>query len=85
MVTVLVRPEEADLLGLADATAQIRLVLRHPLDDEITPRGNTTLAGAFKKAPPEHKPATPLSRSDAQEDGNEERPVQSADGRLAKP
>ncbi|MCP5117545.1 MAG: hypothetical protein GY953_42525, partial [bacterium] len=85
VVTLLARPEEADVLGLADASAQIRLVLRHPLDDEITPRGSITLAGALKKAPPKHKPATSVSKSADPKEPAENRPVQSADGRRSRP
>ncbi len=33
VVTLLATPEEVDLLGLADAAARIRLVLRNPLDE----------------------------------------------------
>ncbi len=33
VVTLLVKPQEADILGLADSAARIRLVLRNPTDE----------------------------------------------------
>lgn len=38
IVTVLTRPQDADLVALADSAARIRLVLRNPLDDQMGPR-----------------------------------------------
>jgi len=38
IVTVLTRPQDADLVALADSAARIRLVLRNPLDDKMGPR-----------------------------------------------
>jgi len=51
VVTLLARPEEADILGVADAGARIRLLLRHPLDDEITSRDRLTLEGVVNTPP----------------------------------
>jgi len=89
VVTLLARPEEADVLGVADAGARIRLLLRHPLDDEITSRDRLTLGGAVS-APP----ATPRDASDGtlRETSasspiaeGARRPVESADARAALP
>jgi Flp pilus assembly protein CpaB len=38
VVTLLARPEEADLLALADSAMQLRLLLRDPSDHEVTVR-----------------------------------------------
>jgi Flp pilus assembly protein CpaB len=38
IVTVLTRPQDADLVALADSAARIRLTLRNPLDDKLGPR-----------------------------------------------
>jgi hypothetical protein len=43
-VTVLIRAEDADPVALADAGSRIRLTLRNPMDEEITPRRSITLA-----------------------------------------
>lgn len=38
VVNVLLKPEDADLAGLADSTARVRLLLRNPEDQETTKR-----------------------------------------------
>jgi Flp pilus assembly protein CpaB len=43
VVTLLARPDEADVLGLADAAARVRLLLRHPEDSEVTVRKSVEL------------------------------------------
>ncbi len=52
VVTLLASPEEADVLAVADAAARVRLLLRHPLDDEITDRGEVQLTSVFRRPPP---------------------------------
>ena len=54
VVTLLATPAAADALGVADAGARIRLVMRHPLDDQITDREAVALSAVFKNPP---KPA----------------------------
>ena len=51
VITLLAGPVEADMLGLADAGASIRLVLRNPLDDGKPPRQRLALAGLFRDTP----------------------------------
>ena len=51
VVTLLARPVEADALGLADTAARIRLLLRHPLDRELTKRESMAIAGLVKNPP----------------------------------
>jgi Flp pilus assembly protein CpaB len=46
-VTVLVRPEEADLLADADTGTRLRLALRNRLDDGAEPRASGTISSAF--------------------------------------
>jgi Flp pilus assembly protein CpaB len=65
VVTLLARPEDADILGVADAAAQIRLLLRHPLDDEITGRDELTLGGAVAQPIATPQPASTLPGSAA--------------------
>ncbi len=55
VVTLLAEPEEADALAVADAAARIRLLLRHPLDDQLTKRPPVVLAGVMK-SPPKQDP-----------------------------
>jgi pilus assembly protein CpaB len=43
VVTLLAKPSEADVLAAADSGARVRLTLRNPLDDELKPRGATSL------------------------------------------
>jgi len=51
VVTLLAEPAEADALAVADAAARIRLLLRHPLDDQLTKRPPVVLAGVMKNPP----------------------------------
>lgn len=55
VVTLLARPAEADILGLADSAARIRLLLRRPGDREVTERngvGLPALAGGEEGSKP---------------------------------
>ncbi len=51
VVTLLATPEEADVLAVADAAARVRLLLRHPLDEEITERREVELTTVFQRPP----------------------------------
>jgi len=46
-VTVLVRAEDVDPVALADAGSRIRVALRNPVDDRVTPRRALALAALF--------------------------------------
>ncbi len=48
IVTVLTRPEDADVLALADSGSRIRLSLRNPLDSGTAPRRALTLGSLFQ-------------------------------------
>jgi Flp pilus assembly protein CpaB len=48
VVTVLTRAQDADALALADAGAQIRLALRNPLDEGVSPRRSMALGSVFQ-------------------------------------
>jgi Flp pilus assembly protein CpaB len=48
VVTVLATPHDADLLGVADSYARIRLLLRNPLDEAQTHRSTLDLAELFR-------------------------------------
>jgi pilus assembly protein CpaB len=48
IVTVLTRPEDADVLALADSGGRIRLSLRNPLDSGTAPRRALTLGSLFQ-------------------------------------
>lgn len=87
VVTLLARPDEADALGVADAAAEIRLLLRHPLDREITDRARVTLAGQMAQPPVKTQPVTPVSSLVAPESGAEPgaQAVESAGNRAARP
>lgn len=52
IVSLLTTPENADRVALADSAANIRLLLRSPLDDEIGTRPNTLLTSLFQDAAP---------------------------------
>jgi pilus assembly protein CpaB len=58
VVTLLATPEEADVLAVADAAARLRLLLRHPLDPELTDRSSVALAGVLRN-PPKQEPRGP--------------------------
>jgi pilus assembly protein CpaB len=47
VVTVLTRPQDADLIALADSGARIRVALRNPLDEGTAPRRSMALASVF--------------------------------------
>jgi len=87
VVTLLTLPEEADILGVADAAAQIRLLLRHPLDDEVTSRDRVSLAGAVARPPETPRPSSALSRTAAPAPSTDssQRPVESAEARAIRP
>jgi Flp pilus assembly protein CpaB len=85
VVTLLARPDEADALGVADAAAEIRLLLRHPLDHEITERGKVTLAGSVDLPPAKTPPSPAVSSSSAPAPEVDPQPVQSAENRAGRP
>jgi pilus assembly protein CpaB len=43
VVTLLAKPNEADVLAAADSGARVRLTLRNPLDEDAKPRGTLSL------------------------------------------
>ena len=45
VVTLLVKPEGADMAGLGDSTARLRVILRNPLDEGSSELGTVTLPG----------------------------------------
>jgi pilus assembly protein CpaB len=47
VINLLVTPEQAELLSLASAQTQIQLVLRNPLDRDVTKTSGTALALLF--------------------------------------
>ncbi|MGH9662987.1 MAG: Flp pilus assembly protein CpaB, partial [Bryobacteraceae bacterium] len=49
VVTVLARPEQADVLAVADAAARIRLALRNPLDNATLRPQELSLASLFRR------------------------------------
>ncbi len=51
VATMLVPAEYADLIALADTGARLRMTLRNPLDDAMTPRRTLGLASVFSNAP----------------------------------
>ena len=53
VVTLLAKPAQADVLGLADSGARVRLTLRNPLDEETRPRGTLSL-GSVMRASADH-------------------------------
>jgi pilus assembly protein CpaB len=53
VVNLLVTPEQAELLSLANTQARIQLVLRNPLDTKIQPVAGTAMSNVFEgSAPP---------------------------------
>jgi Flp pilus assembly protein CpaB len=46
-VTVLISARDTDMVALADAGSRIRLALRSPMDEEITPQRSISLAAVF--------------------------------------
>ena len=63
VINLLVTPEQAELLSLASAQTQIQLVLRNPLDHEVTKTSGTALALLFNggKLKPEAEAPKPRS------------------------
>jgi pilus assembly protein CpaB len=64
VITLLVTPEQAEVLALASAEGQIQLALRNTLDESIahtTGAVTAVLAGsrAARRSPPPARPATP--------------------------
>ena len=59
VVTLLVTPQDAERVALAQAEGQIMLVLRNPLDQAPTTTSGVRTAGLFGDAPPE----TPVVRA----------------------
>ena len=51
VVTVVVSPEDAELLGLADSTSRVRLVLRNPSDQGRSPQSTIPVSNLFKQTP----------------------------------
>ena len=80
VVTLLAYPDEADVLGLADAAAQIRLILRHPLDDEMTQRSRVALAGIMQKTMSPKRSGSRISQPTAPltKENSEGKPVETA-------
>lgn len=50
-VNVLARPDEAEILGLADSAARLRLALRNPKDANVTPRPTLTVLSVLSPPP----------------------------------
>jgi pilus assembly protein CpaB len=48
VVTLLAKPNEADVLAAADAGARVRLTLRNPLDNETAGRGSLSLGAVMR-------------------------------------
>ena len=63
IATLLVTPGEADTVGLADAVARVRLVLRNPLDQDRVSRNTIGVAAMMRGVPGVLPP--PLPRSSA--------------------
>ncbi len=57
IVTLLVRPEDADKLALADSAVRVRLLLRNPADREKGPRPALQMANLFQGSPNYRQPA----------------------------
>jgi pilus assembly protein CpaB len=55
-LTLLVSPREAEILGLADAAAKLRVVLRNPLDSETRDRGTVAMSGLMHRGMPTPDP-----------------------------
>jgi len=57
VVTMLVKPQEADQLALADSAVKIRLLLRNPTDRDRGPRPAIMMANVFQEMPAYRQPA----------------------------
>jgi hypothetical protein len=51
VITLLATPAQADLLGLADSAARIRIALRNPLDDTKSPAPALGVPALFRESP----------------------------------
>ena len=58
VVTVLARPEDADILALADSGARMRIALRNPLDSATGPRDAVSLGSVFRTNRAQAAPAS---------------------------
>ena len=78
VVTVLTRPEDVDLLALADSGTRLRLSLRNPLDQDTAPRRSLSLPSVFQQSAPASAPvpAAPVAASAAPVSASETRSVQ---------
>ncbi|MEP7363753.1 MAG: Flp pilus assembly protein CpaB [Acidobacteriota bacterium] len=62
VVTLLIRPNDADRLAAVDSGAKVRLTLRNPLDGDLSPLSPATLSGVMSGRtaalvkPPAHAP-----------------------------
>jgi Flp pilus assembly protein CpaB len=62
VVTLLIRPGDADRLAAVDSGAKVRLTLRNPLDGDLSPLSPATLTGVMSgRTAALNKPATPAS------------------------
>ena len=80
VVTLVATPAEADALAVADTAARIRLLLRHPLDTELTQRRPVDLGGVFTD-PPVQSPRNvrfSASREPSGQEGDGRRLVETA-------
>lgn len=59
VVTLMVSPSDAELVGLAATEGQLMLTLRNPLDSSVTPSTGTYGAKLVGDQPPPPKPAGP--------------------------
>ncbi len=59
VVTLLAKPAEAEILGLADSGAKIRLVLRNPIDSDMPGLAGLGVAGLFGRPGASAAPARP--------------------------
>lgn len=65
VVNVLVKPEDAETLALADSAGRIRIALRHPKDDSVRPGASLSLAALLRSAAPNRRienPREPAAR-----------------------
>jgi len=62
VVTLLVSPEDAERITLAQSEGQIMLALRNPLDTDPTETDGVRLAGLFGEPTPPPAPARPVAR-----------------------
>jgi pilus assembly protein CpaB len=65
VVNLLVTPEQAELLSLASSQTQIQLVLRNPLDHNVTQTPGTALALLFNGGKLKPEPQAPAAKERA--------------------